>query len=92
MATSMAQWRGSLAAHIVDLRTGRLQALFIPSDPGAARGLRLLSEPVPVVVASVHLWSIAGDARYPSCVLLADDLAAALSLAFHRHAAMCERT
>ena len=90
VATSMAQWRETLAEHVVALRTGRLQALFVPSDEVAVRGLRLLSQAVPVVVASSHLWSILGDARYASAALVreGDDLGAALSLAFHRHACL----
>ncbi len=87
VAASRTDWFESLANLVVELRSGRFHALFIPTDLIAVRGLLRLSEAAPVVVASANLWSTLGDARYKGAALLGptDDLSVAIQLAIKRH-------
>lgn len=54
------------------------------------RGLCLLSQAVPVVVATAHLWDILCAERYDSSAFVDahDDFAVALAVAFQRHGAV----
>ncbi len=87
VASSRVDWFESLANLVVELRSGRFHALFIPADVAAVRGLLHLSEAVPVVVASANLWSTLGDARYKGAALVGptDDLLVAIQHAIKRH-------